>query len=726
MKRGLKTSEVSSMLRRFLDLDEPIPGSDAEIISSHSLKATMLSWCARYGLTPSTRSMLGRHSTCLHETFAIYSRDLVCAPVAELQKVIDSVCAGEFNPDSQRSEFFRSKGFDEPLQTGPNQDVECAGRNDEPEPYSPVPSTPYEQSEVGHHCENLCVAIGAASAISPAPEAQRTIAITSATSIVTDVKMGSVESLAGSGDFSGDSDAVQEHANDLHCITKHDMLQDEFLTPDILYNCWKGLDSGLDVSLPWETGIFGQIFANQPLKVFPALPEPKWKRPVCPEDIPLSTETDDRPLKRLRPSSEPTHWRQFVSCTDAASWRESQEAKLDTALKRWFDIILQFPRAHATVKQLYDAATLPEQLRILRDVMSGRAPATLIKKANAMLRYLERLRKAKQSAPGTEETLYAYFCQLREASVPLSRLRATIEAIRFTEHIFGIDGLVKLLVSKRCLGASRVIGETVHRQADPFSVEQLAKLHETLHDVHSPFWDRLVSGTALVACYTRSRWMDMQHTDTISLDPDEHDPVYVELRIKEFKTKKANAWRGGVMAAVGPATGVVCGNWLVQWWDLKKSLQAPLEDGYPLLPAPNSAGLFVSEAKQETITIDDDVEPLAMPCQEIDQTQCELDTAAGEDDDLCSDTSSDSEEEAATESHAARLVQAPKAPAGTQLRQHPKSKMLHLLRDEDRNLLMCGRRIAEVYKPPVALRWDTPCCGRCWKAANVPLKSRLT
>eukprot|EP00435_Cladocopium_sp_Y103_P060674 s673_g22.t1 len=113
-------------------------------------------------------------------------------------------------------------------------------------------------------------------------------------------------------------------------------------------------------------------------------------------------------------------------------------------------------------------------------------------------------------------------------------------------------------------------------------------------------------------------------------------------------------------------------------------------------PDSTRSGLFVSEVKQETITIDDDVEPLAIPCQELDRTQCELDTAAGEDGDLCSDTSSDSEEEAATESHAARLVHAPKAPAGTQLRQHPKSRMLHLLRDGDRNLLMCGRKIGEI------------------------------
>eukprot|EP00435_Cladocopium_sp_Y103_P004853 s3129_g1.t1 len=157
------------------------------------------------------------------------------------------------------------------------------------------------------------------------------------------------------------------------------------------------------------------------------------------------------------------------------------------------------------------------------------------------------------------------------------------------------------------------------------------------------------------------------------------------------------------------------------------SMSQMIRDG-TFRPDCTRSGYFVSVAKQETITIEDSVEPLAVPCEEVDQTQCELDTAAG-DRDLCSDTSSDSEEETATYSHAARLVQAPKAPAGTQLRQHPKSKslkMLHLLRDEDRNLLMCGRTIAEVYKPPIALRWDTPCCGRCWRAASVPLTSRVT
>ena len=46
MKRGLRSSGVSKVLRRFLEIEEPPPGCQDEIVSSHSLKATLLAWCA--------------------------------------------------------------------------------------------------------------------------------------------------------------------------------------------------------------------------------------------------------------------------------------------------------------------------------------------------------------------------------------------------------------------------------------------------------------------------------------------------------------------------------------------------------------------------------------------------------------------------------------------------------------------------------------------------------
>ena len=337
---------------------------------------------------------------------------------------------------------------------------------------------------------------------------------------------------------------------------EHDLeeLAVEFLTPDILERSWRSLEPSNDFRMPWERGIWSSIFGNKQFG-FPERPINQWKRLIPPAVQPL--DLPDRPVKFLKRNRVAEHWRQVVSNTDAVSWKEDQEAKMDVALKRWFDIISQFPDIHETVKQLYLVAGLPEQLRMLRDILAGKAPATLTKRANAMLRYIEKLRVAKVAVPGDEAFLYNYFCEMRTAGFSLSRLRSLVESIRFTEFVFGIEGLSQKLLSRRCLGASRRSGETVVRQSDPLTVSQLSCLHQVLHDDQALFWDRLVSGSTLMAVYTRSRWMDMQHTDEIVLDPNELAPIFVELKIKEFKTKKANAWRGGTMAAVGPASGVV-------------------------------------------------------------------------------------------------------------------------------------------------------------------------
>ena len=82
--------------------------------------------------------------------------------------------------------------------------------------------------------------------------------------------------------------------------------------------------------------------------------------------------------------------------------------------------------------------------------------------------------------------------------------------------------------------------------------------------------------------------------------------------------------------------------------------------------------------KVEVLSGEEDVEPW----EPVDRQQQDLDEEADEDLGSGSDTSSSSEEEQAAVTHAARMVVAPKAPAGTELRQHPKSRMLHLIRQK--------------------------------------------
>ena len=630
-------------------------------------------------------------------------------------------------------------------------------------------------------------------------------------------------SLASMGGSSGDPSNIRP-------VDQDEIKVEHILTPDMVERCWNDQDAPCNNALPWETGIWARIFTNKDLSF-----EFDGKLQRLPP-VPLQLFRDDSlepGPKRIKLSSA-SHWSQVVANTDVKTWKEDTEAKLATSLNRWYDVIIQFPSVCATVQQLGAIKSIPDQMRMLRDILVGKSPLTLTKRANSMLRYVEFLRTSGATVPGTEENLYKFFCDERLRGSPASRLQGVVEAIRFTEHVFGIDGLCAELLSKRCIGAAKSGPSQERLQACPLTVEQLVVFHETLHNEDCNFWDRLVCGSILAAVYSRSRWADMQHTDCVDFDPNSECPVYIEMKIKEFKTKKANAWRGGILVAVAPAVGVVASNWAQEWWKLRSSLDAPLSGGFPVMPAPDSSGAatlrplssaelsgwmrlvlgrhsLIDDAKrisshsckatllsylakwgadvptreilgghsarlQSVLTYSRDslgaplrtldsmlkqvrlgmFQPDALRSgrfvapeidaeqeQRVDGVQCKSEVISDTDQDqpesklfpgCCvvesssseeGDTSSSSDGEGASNSHAARLVSAPRAPNGTCLRQHRRSHMLHLLEDGFSRVLMCGRNCSDAYIPPAKLRWDTACCNGCWRAAKVKLGPRV-
>ena len=619
-------------------------------------------------------------------------------------------------------------------------------------------------------CGSLCVVAAVSFVIAPAPRVQTGIDTTRVT--FTDIigELGSVESRPSTGGFSGDS-GLDSDGPALH-----------FLTPDLLERSWRSLEPSIDLIMPCERGVWSTTFGRNQFG-FHDVPGIHWTRLVPPTL--QQVEVSERPTKIPKKVHVADHWRQVVANTDAASWKEDQEAKMDVALKRWFDIIAQFPEVHETVKQLYLAASLSEQLRTLRDILSGKAPSALTKRANALLRYIEKLREARIAVPGDEALLYNYFCELRDAGVPLSRLRALVESIGFTEFVLGIDGLCQRLLPKRCLGASRRTGETVTRQSGPFTVRRLACLHKVVHDDTELFWIRLVCGAAVVATYTRSRWMNMQHTVAIVLDPSELYPVFIELKIKEFRTRKTNAWSGGTMAAVGPALGAVQGNWVKAWWSLRVQLDVPINAGFPLTPAPDVNGdptirLLTTTEVGKWIERILDRAKLLTPDSKISSHSCKAtmlsylakfgasvpdreflgsasrsgmmltevkeETVVIDDEFSFEVVGNDQialDEEAGAEPGSGSVHPQIRGRAGgwhscsthglcSKAAPWHTSAAAPQISDVAPNprgvqsYLMCGLK-AEVtnYKPPASLRWDTLQCNRRWRAANTPLTSRL-
>ena len=102
-KRPLSATEAGAWLRKLLH------GTKEQLkerrLSAHSLKATTLSYAAKFGLSAETRLQLAYHVggfKMLHT----YSRDAAAQPLLELERVLHAIRDGSFRPDSTRSGRF--------------------------------------------------------------------------------------------------------------------------------------------------------------------------------------------------------------------------------------------------------------------------------------------------------------------------------------------------------------------------------------------------------------------------------------------------------------------------------------------------------------------------------------------------------------------------------------------------------------------------------------------
>ena len=105
-KRGLTSDECGRLLRILLGLPIERPGKGVPGVTSHSLKATGLSWATKFGLSEYDRAVLGRHSSSTSSASAIYARDLAFPSVKKFEGVLSAIFDKSFRPDAPRSLYF--------------------------------------------------------------------------------------------------------------------------------------------------------------------------------------------------------------------------------------------------------------------------------------------------------------------------------------------------------------------------------------------------------------------------------------------------------------------------------------------------------------------------------------------------------------------------------------------------------------------------------------------
>ena len=98
--RPLSTSEAATWLRALLQ-----GTTDNETFRSHSLKATLLNWCARAGFDKETRSVLGHHCSAISGSEVVYSRQLQVRALRKLALILRRVRGGLSIEDEAMREY---------------------------------------------------------------------------------------------------------------------------------------------------------------------------------------------------------------------------------------------------------------------------------------------------------------------------------------------------------------------------------------------------------------------------------------------------------------------------------------------------------------------------------------------------------------------------------------------------------------------------------------------
>ena len=102
LPRRMSTGELTLYLKEFLVASHIELPAEARI-SSHSMKATFLSWLAKFGgVSLEDRRIAGHHLDAGARSPLTYSRDELCRLMKIFEDVLKAIRAGSFRPDDSR------------------------------------------------------------------------------------------------------------------------------------------------------------------------------------------------------------------------------------------------------------------------------------------------------------------------------------------------------------------------------------------------------------------------------------------------------------------------------------------------------------------------------------------------------------------------------------------------------------------------------------------------
>ena len=347
-----------------------------------------------------------------------------------------------------------------------------------------------------------------------------------------------------------------------------------------------------DKLLPWESGVFKQIFASEdPLSWkdrFDLPDPPEWHRDEVESLLPA-----EKKRRILAATFVPGICFSVVRKTEGLSWEDQRQQDSDKAIARWIFIIVKWSETCPDLlvcQSLAECTEKDQRINVIRDWLHPKAPSTLLKRANSILGYHKVVGWGDGTFPYREREVYRYMSDAKAGGAKPSQLKALREAIIFVRHVFAVPQLDNVIESRRCLGASQ--RGTIRRgrkRAHPLSILELRRLHHMLADKDVPTWDRVFAGAVLCCTYMRARWSDFQHAASFDIEAnDRGDIVFLVYTVEVYKTMNSKYFAGEPVRFIAPGVGILEQNWLHLWKTARA--EVGLNTFIPPLPTPNEDG----------------------------------------------------------------------------------------------------------------------------------------
>ena len=326
-------------------------------------------------------------------------------------------------------------------------------------------------------------------------------------------------------------------------------------------------DAALDNSavtslvMPWEQGVFSQIFGDATTGLVPLADRPSDVRTSMQEtaELPSGDEVIRSDPMRFRSSSTELVFLKHAVPVLAKKVRLSDDDIFELHVQR-FELILAHSYEASILGRSFRGASLEARLSKVRLALGGKAPRTLQKRYGQSAKLVSWADSENVKAfPIDGQIAEEFLKHLVEAGSRHSVLTGAVECFAFLHHVLGVDMDTRACGNPVVQGILRKarLERPEKKQARPLLVAEVLDLEATLADGSRPLIDRYCIGAFLFALYGRARLGDLRILDcffTDLLEDRESGCGYLEALLISF----AQVSRSKQQQGHAPSSGGTC------------------------------------------------------------------------------------------------------------------------------------------------------------------------